>query len=98
MSNENVIIAFLQGEKAQTNTRYIVEKGQYRKCKGQTLKTDGNMLINYSTVIAHKQDNKLFINKGKYSPTTSKIQGQLNYIAKQYYNDKNIIYYEDNNK
>ena len=96
MSNNEVIKAFLKGQKAHTNLRHI-QKGYYTY-KGCTLTSDGNTLINYSTVIAYKQDNKLFINKGKYSVTTSKIQGQLNTIATYYYDKSNIIYYEDNDK
>ena len=96
MKNENILIAFLQGEKAQTNLRNI--QNGYYTYKGRTLTTDGSQLINYSTVIAYKEDGKLFLNKGKYSVTTSKIQSQLKRLATEYYHDNNIIYYEVNDR
>ena len=96
MNNKDVLIKFLQGEKAKTPTRNILNGIYYYK--GNTLTTDGKFLTNYSTIIAYKQDNKLYLNKGKYSVTTSKIQSQLNYLAKQFYNANDIIYYEDNDR
>lgn len=96
MKNENILIAFLQGKKAQTNLRNI--QNGYYTYKGRTLTTDGSQLINYSTVIAYKEDGKLFLNKGKYSVTTSKIQSQLTRLATEYYYDNDIIYYEVNDR
>lgn len=96
MNNKKVLIKFLQGEKAQTQKRQIPNGDCYYE--GRTLSTDGKFLTNYSTIIAYKQDDKLYLNKGKYSITTSKIQGQLNYLSKDYYNANDIIYYEDNDR
>lgn len=63
--------------------------------KGRTLTTDGITLINYSTIIAFKENDKLYINNEKYSVTTSKIQSQLRYLATLYYNKYEIEYYTD---
>ena len=94
MSNEKVIRAFLEGHAGHTPTRDIIN-GVY-VYKGQTLKTNGLELINYSTRIAFKQDNKLYLNVGKYSVTTSKIQSKLRQLAIEYgYNDMTIINYEE---
>lgn len=82
MSNKDVIMAFLERRNAKTPTRDI-QHGYYTY-KGQTLKTDGNELINYSTRIAyHSEDGVINVNVKKYSSTTSKIQTQLKYLAKQ---------------
>ena len=93
MSNNEVIKAFLEGKKAQTNLR-DVQNGYYTY-KGRTLTTDGITLINYSTIIAFKENDKLYISKRKYSRTTSKIQGQLAYLATDYYKNSEITYYTD---
>lgn len=79
MTNENVINAFLQKKKAQTAKRQILNG--YYTYEGRTLTSDGETLINYSTVIAKHIGDKLYLNKNKYSRTTSKIQGQLHYLA-----------------
>ena len=89
MNNQDVLQAFLQGEKAQTNLRNI--QNGYYMYKGRTLTTDGITLINYSTIIAFKENGKLYLNKNKYSVTTSKIQSKLHTMAKYYYN--NIVEY-----
>ena len=81
MSNDKVILAFLNGEKAHTPTRDIVN-GVY-VYKGQTLQTNGQSLINYQTKIAYKNDGKVYLNVRKYSVTTSKIQGKIRYLASQ---------------
>lgn len=94
MSNEKVIRAFLEGRAGHTQTRDILN-GVYIY-KGQTLKTNGLELINYSTRIAFKEDGKLYLNVGKYSQTTSKIQSKLRTLAIEYgYNDMTIINYEE---
>lgn len=54
MNNLEVIKKFLKGEKAQTPLRQV-----YGGYKGRTLTTDGEELINYSTVIAYKKDRKI---------------------------------------
>ena len=92
MTNQEVLKSFLQGYKAKTPTRDI--QNGYYSYKGNTLTTDGTTLINYQETIAYKEGNKLYLNKGKYSVTTSKIQSQLKRLATDFYNDKNIIYYE----
>ena len=93
MNNQDVLQAFLQGEKAQTNLRNI--QNGYYMYKGRTLTTDGITLINYSTIIAFKENDKLYINKEKYSVTTSKIQSQLADSATNYYRNSEIEYYTD---
>lgn len=92
MNNQEVLKSFLQGCKAKTPTRDI--QNGYYTYKGNTLTTDGTTLINYQETIAYKEGNKLYLNKGKYSVTTSKIQSQLKRLAIDFYNDKDIIYYE----
>ena len=82
MSNEKVILAFLEGKAAHTPTRNIIN-GVFTY-KGQTLKTDGIELINYSTRIAYKEGNKLYLNTQKYSSTTSHIQSKLKKLAENY--------------
>ena len=89
MNNEQVLKAFLEGKKGQTPLRDVLNGCYYYK--GRTLETDGEKLVNYSTIIAYKKDNKLYLNKHKYSVTTSKIQTKLSYLASNYYNKSNII-------
>lgn len=79
MSNEKVILAFLNKKCGKTATRNIVNG--YYSYKGETLKSNGLELINYSTRIAYHQDGKLYLNTKKYSATTSKIQTQLRRLA-----------------
>lgn len=81
MSNEKVILAFLEGKAAHTPTRNI--NGGYYTYKGETLKTNGLELINYSTRIAYKERGKLFLNVGKYSSTTSHIQSKIRKLAEE---------------
>ncbi len=91
MNNVNVIKRFLEGESGQTNLRQILNGVFYYK--GRTLTTNGQELVNYSTVIAYKEGKNLYLNSGKYSVTTSKIQRQLENLAKEYYKEENIFYY-----
>lgn len=83
MNNENVIKSFLQLKHAKTNLRNI--QNGYYTYKGRTLQTKeeniGFCLYNYDTIIAFILDNTLYLNKNKYSVTTSKIQSQLAYQA-----------------
>ena len=81
MSNEKVILQFLDKRAGHTPTRDITN-GIYTY-KGQTLKTNGLELINYSTIIAFWEDDKLHINTHKYSTTTSKIQSKLKRLAQE---------------
>ena len=90
MSNEQVIVRFLEGKKAKTALRNVYGFYTY---KGRTLQTDGVELINYSTVIAYIKDNKLYLNTQKYSQTTSKIQTQLKRLALKYYKPEDILEY-----
>lgn len=91
MSNEQVIIKFLEQKEAKTALRNV--GFSYYTYKGRTLQTDGKELINYSTVIAYIKNGKLYLNTKKYSQTTSKIQTQLKRLAIQYYNSKDILEY-----
>lgn len=79
MSNEKVILQFLDKKAGHTPTRDIVN-GVYIY-KGQTLKSNGLELINYSTRIAYWQGGKLYLNIKKYSSTTSKIQSKIRRLA-----------------
>jgi hypothetical protein len=79
MSNETVILAFLEKKAAHTPTRNILN-GIYMY-KGQTLKSNGLELINYSTRIAYHENNKLYLNIKKYSSTTSHIQSKIRRLA-----------------
>lgn len=83
MINSDVIKNFINHKEGKTPLRYIVN-GCYGY-KGRTLASDGKSLYNYNTLIAYHSDNgKLYINKDKYSVTTSKIQHQIRYEAKHY--------------
>lgn len=82
MSNEKVIRAFLNGYQAQTPLRDIING--YYSYKGRTLYTQGNKLVNYSTNMARLEDGVVYINKNKYSVTTSKIQTMIRSLASQY--------------
>lgn len=81
MRNEKVILQFLNKRAGHTPTRNIIN-GIYTY-KGQTLKTNGLELINYSTRIAYWQSGKLYINVHKYSSTTSHIQSKLKRLAQE---------------
>lgn len=86
MNNEEVIKRFLEFKDAKTKKRYITNGYyQYEGCTLSTnrVNTDTLQLINYSTPIAMIKNNVLFINKDKYSRTTSTIQHQLKYLADQ---------------
>ena len=90
MTNLQVIKSFLNKESAHTPTREIIN-GIYGY-QGQTLRSNGLELINYSTRIAYHEDGKLYLNVHKYSVTTSKIQNQLRAQAQNYGMD--VIEYE----
>ena len=79
MSNEQVILQFLEKKEAHTPTREI--PNGYFIYKGRTLTSTGNKLINYNTIISYWEDNKLYLNIKKYSITTSKIQSKIKYLA-----------------
>lgn len=83
MSNEEVIKAFLRGEKAKTKTRVYPEWDMYL-VKGCTLESTGDKLINYSTVIAEWRNGVVYINTNRYSSTTTRIQGTLKRLAGEY--------------
>ena len=89
MTNEQVIRRFLEGRSGQTPTREI--PCGYFAYMGNTLSTNGNELINYRTKIAYKAGKKLYINANKYSVTTSKIQSKIRMIAREFYNEDNIV-------
>jgi hypothetical protein len=79
MKNEKVIEKFLERECAKTGLRTITN-GIY-EYQGRTLQTDGNKLINYSTIIAYFENDTLYLNTKKYSVTTSKIQNTIRRLA-----------------
>lgn len=76
MTNENVINAFLNGEKAQTPKR--LSQNGIKEC---TLTSNGETLVNYSTVIAKNVQNRIYLNIKKYSSTTSHIQSLIKRLA-----------------
>lgn len=83
MINLDVIKNFINHNEGKTPLRNIND-GCYGY-KGRTLASDGKSLYNYNTLIAYHSDNgKLYINRDKYSSTTSKIQGQIRCQAKHY--------------
>lgn len=83
MINSDVIKNFINHNKGKTPLRNIID-GCYGY-KGRTLASDGKSLYNYNTLIAYHSDNgKLYINREKYSRTTSKIQRQIRCEAKHY--------------
>lgn len=83
MSNSDVIANFINHKEGKTPLRNIING--YYTYKGRTLASDGKSLYNYDTLMAyHSDDGKLYINKEKYSVTTSKIQTQIRCKAKDY--------------
>ena len=56
------------------------------KGTGSNLTIEGNNLINYSTVIAKREGNKILLNNRKYSKTTSRNQNIIRQIT-----PKNIL-------
>ena len=63
LKNIEVIKKFLNNNRAESHTG--------------NLRTDGTALTNYRTTIAYWHEGYLFINRSKYSVTTSKIQTYL---------------------
>lgn len=83
MANLDVIKNFINHKEGKTPLRNIIN--EYRVYRGRTLASDGKSLYNYNTLIAYHSDNgKLYINKEKYSVTTSKIQSQIRRNSKHY--------------
>lgn len=83
MINSDVIKNFINHKEGKTPLRNIID--EYRVYKGRTLASDGKSLYNYNTLIAYHSDNgKLYINRDKYSSTTSKIQHQIRCEAEHY--------------
>ncbi len=70
-TNQDIINAFVMGKSDVSN---------------RNLRTNfnGTKLINYSTVIAQRINEKWYVNVTKYSPTTSKIQGYVRYTLGTY--------------
>ena len=52
-------------------------RGLEGKSSNGNLRTNGNELVNYSTVIARHNGNVIYVNKERYSKTTSTIQNML---------------------
>lgn len=63
VKNIEVIKAFLNGLPAKNH--------------GDSLVSDGEKLVNYNTTIGEWHNGTLFINRTKYSVTTSKLQNYL---------------------
>jgi len=64
MKNDQIIKNFVEGATIGKNTT-------------GNLFISGNNLINYSTVIAKRKNNKIYLNINHYSQTTSKIQNMI---------------------
>lgn len=79
MRNEEVIKRFLKHQEGHTPKRYTYDD-QYTS----TLWTRENELVNYQTVIARWDSNKIILNTKKYSPTTSKIQHKIERVCEEY--------------
>ena len=72
---------------------YIESEGKNKTLKSSNLYVNNyGELINYWTRIAYFKDGNLYLNKSKYSRTTSKNQNLIRYYA-NYYNI-NCIEYE----
>lgn len=88
MNNKEVLQAFLQKKEGKTGLRNI--QNGYFTYKGRTLQSEFDnianeyFLINYTTKIASIKNDILYIDKNKYSVTTSKIQHQLRFLANNY--------------
>lgn len=52
------------------------------KGKGSNLYIEGNKLINWTTCIAYRHGNKIYLNGNKYSQTTS---GHQNYMRRNFH-------------
>jgi len=61
------------------NCKQTVEAWRMRKKKkvADSIWTDGISIYSYGTVLVKKHDNKIFLNRTKYSVTTSVHQGAL---------------------
>lgn len=79
MRNEEVIKRFLKHQEGHTPKRYTYD-GLYTS----TLWTRENELVNYQTVIARWDSNKIILNTKKYSSTTSKIQHMIERVCEEY--------------
>ena len=73
MTRTQVIEKFLNKEKAQTPLREVYGW----TCKGRTLTSDGEKLVNYKTIIAQFKGDILHLNMTRYSNTTSHIQHEI---------------------
>lgn len=58
---------------ADVITAYITRT----KARNLNLRSSGNELINYDTVISYRENGKFFLNVRKYSNTTTKIQNEI---------------------
>jgi hypothetical protein len=59
----------------------FVEGATIGKSTTGNLFISGNNLVNYSTVIATRKENKIYLNKDHYSQTTSKIQNKIRSVV-----------------
>lgn len=66
MTKNDLIRKFVNGEK---------------NGKGSNLKIEGNILINYNTIIAFRKDNLIYLNSQKYSQTTTRNQNLIRSYA-----------------
>lgn len=80
---------------------YDVVENYFNNKRGQNtknLKIQYNLgstdLVNYNTILVHKEYQKIFVNISRYSVTTAKIQFDINSFL-QYIDDEIIYYYGD---
>lgn len=83
MRNEEVIRNFLKHQEGHTPKRYTYD-GLYTSTLWTRYKGDTLILINYRTVIAKWDSNKIILNTKKYSSTTSKIQHMIERVCEEY--------------
>lgn len=63
---------------------------------GRRVRIEGNLLINYDTVIAERVDGGVRLNTRKYSSTTSRLQNRIARICnvvEEFEGDRAYIYY-----
>ena len=83
MKNETVIRNFLNNREGHTPKRHTYD-GDYVSTLWTTYEGDTLVLMNYRTVIAKWDSNKIILNTKKYSSTTSKIQHMIERVCEEY--------------
>lgn len=79
--NSEVCLKFLEQDIAENHSGSLV--------------SDGNKLMNYETCIAQWDNDYLYLNMTKYSPTTTTIQNKLHRMAKDIIPEERLIVMKD---